>query len=45
MISGVRRQTADVRTNILVRVPGLGLVGSCGPVGARSSILKTNRGA
>ena len=43
MISGVCCQTADVRNNILVGVPGLGLVGSCRPVASRSSILKTNR--
>jgi len=44
MISLVRRQTADVRSDILRRVSTLGLVGSCGPVAGRSSILETNRG-
>ena len=44
MVSGVRRQTADIRSDVLRRVPSLGLVGSCGPIARRSSILKTNSG-
>ena len=42
MIRGARSQTADVRTEILVRVAGLGLRGSCVSVAARYSVLKVN---
>jgi hypothetical protein len=44
MISGVRRQTADIRNDILHRAPSHSLVGGCEPVAGSFSILKTNRG-
>jgi hypothetical protein len=45
MVRCARDQAADVRTNTLIRVPGLGVRGSCGPVAGRSSVLKTYGGA
>ena len=45
MISGVRTQARDVRTDILVIVPSLGLVGRSGSVAGGSSILKVHGGA
>ena len=40
MIYRARAQTADDRTNILVRVPTLALGGSCGPVAGRCTVLE-----
>ena len=40
MIRGVRSQTRNVRTDVLVRVTVLGLRGSCGAVTGRRSVFK-----
>jgi hypothetical protein len=45
MISGVRTPARDVRTDILVIVPSLGLVGRSVSVAGGSSILKVHGGA
>ena len=45
MIRGARTQARDVRDDILVIVPSLGLVGRSGSVAGGSSILKVHRGA
>ncbi len=42
MISGVRTQARDVRTDILIIVPSLGLVGRSVSVAGGSSILKVH---
>ena len=44
MISGVRTQARDVRSDILVIIASLGLVGRSGSVADGSSILKVHRG-
>ncbi len=44
MVGPVRAQAADVRTDVLVRVPGLGLRGSCGAITGRSAVLEVNAG-
>ena len=45
MIRGVRTQARDVRTDILVIIPSLDLVGRSRSVAGGSSILKVHRGA
>jgi hypothetical protein len=42
MICGVRAQATDVRRDVLRRVPCLGLIGCCGPVTGRCSILEAH---
>jgi len=44
MIPPARAQAPDVRRDVLRRVPCKNLVGCCGPVTGRSSILETNGG-
>lgn len=44
MISGVRSQARDVRTDVLVSIPSLRLVGRSRSVANGSSILKVTRG-
>ena len=44
MIRGACTQAQDVCKDILVSVPSFGLVGCCGPVTGRSSILETHGG-
>ena len=45
MIRGVRTQARDVRTDILIIVPSLGLVGRSGSVTGGPSVLKVHGGA
>ena len=40
MVCGVPTQPADVGSHTLVRIPGLGLGGSCVPVADRRAILE-----
>ena len=44
MICGARSQSEDVRADVLIIVPTLGLVGRSRSVAGGSSILKVNRG-
>ena len=45
MICGARTQARDVRADVLIIIPSIGLVGRSGSVADGSSILKVNRGA
>ena len=42
MVGSERSQPRDVRANILVRVPGLALGGTCVPVAGSRTILEIN---
>jgi len=45
MIRGACTQAQDVRTDVVVSVPSLGLVGRSGSVAGCPSVLKVHRGA